>query len=70
MRNLLGSLERVAAIALGRATAAGHRPATRRSAVPDGRGEERRCFPDSPAPADGCLPGSPAPDDGCFPPTA
>ena len=67
MRNVLGSIERAAAIALSAAAASGHGPAAGRDPVAEGRNRQRRCFPDAVASADGCLPGSPAPDDGCFP---
>ncbi len=60
MRNLIGSLERAAMIALER-TASRPRP------EPADGDQARHCFPDAVARAEGCLPGSPAPDDGCFP---
>jgi hypothetical protein len=68
MRNVLSSLERVAAIALNAAAThdRGPVPGGRTKAAGDDDGL-RRCFPDGAAPSDGCLPGSPAPDDGCFP---
>ena len=61
MRNVLSSLERAAAIALGAAADSCRGPAA------GGRDGLRRCFPDGAAPSDGCLPDSPAADDGCFP---
>jgi hypothetical protein len=61
MTNLLGSVERGAAMALTRAAVSGP------GRAPASRERLRRCFPDSPVPADDCVPGSPAPDDGCFP---
>ena len=60
MRNLLGTLERAAVIAL-------ERTASRSWPEPEGSDQARRCFPDTAARAEGCLPGSPARDDGCFP---
>jgi hypothetical protein len=82
MRNVLGSLERVAAIALDAAAAHDRGPASGRGRAPDsgcvpvlaGRAKAagdrdglRRCFPDAASPSDGCMPGAPAADDGCFP---
>ena len=67
MRNVLGSIERAAAIALSVAAGSSHPTASGRDQVSEGRDRQRSCFPETVASADGCLPGSPAPDDGCFP---